>query len=315
MTVDEIVLLPGDDAITAPAWVPWRDRIQPGDLAPATCCPTDEDDPRLVPGYLAGDPATTRDQDELPGRRRARPRPRPGALARGPRPGRRSAGTTASQGPDVPLAQSAPGTLRDAAASWCGWPGRCPRCSGCAPTSSPTTTAGWSPSTTAAAPTRRRSCARSSCRRRCPTRCFDTLSGTSSRSSRGPVAPPGSAATSRRLRGARCAAPAVVPADQRRGRSRRRRSTATTGGRRPRAGRRTAAAARSRPPRAPCRPHRADAVDVERVDVGDDVGAVADLVRPSAARSLGVHAPNLARSNLTTPGRRTGGAAGYTALA
>jgi hypothetical protein len=57
VTVDEIVLLPGEDAITAPVWVPYRDRIKPGDLSPGDLLPTEEDDPRLVPGYLGGDPA------------------------------------------------------------------------------------------------------------------------------------------------------------------------------------------------------------------------------------------------------------------
>ncbi|WP_310964802.1 DUF3027 domain-containing protein [Nocardioides terrisoli] len=55
-TVDEIVLIPGDEAIVAPAWVPWRERIRPGDLSAGDILPTDEDDPRLVPGYFAGDP-------------------------------------------------------------------------------------------------------------------------------------------------------------------------------------------------------------------------------------------------------------------
>jgi hypothetical protein len=57
VTVDEIVLLPGDESITAPEWVPYRDRIQAGDLSPGDLLPTEEDDPRLVPGYLSGDPA------------------------------------------------------------------------------------------------------------------------------------------------------------------------------------------------------------------------------------------------------------------
>ncbi len=56
VTVDEIVLLPGDEAITAPEWLPYKDRIQAGDLSPGDILPTDEDDPRLVPGYFAGDP-------------------------------------------------------------------------------------------------------------------------------------------------------------------------------------------------------------------------------------------------------------------
>lgn len=55
VTVDEVVLLPGDDALVAPEWVPWRERIQPGDLGPGDLLPAEEDDPRLVPGYLADD--------------------------------------------------------------------------------------------------------------------------------------------------------------------------------------------------------------------------------------------------------------------
>ena len=55
VTVDEIVLIPGDDAIVAPEWVPYRERIKPGDLSPGDLLPVDDDDPRLVPTYLVGD--------------------------------------------------------------------------------------------------------------------------------------------------------------------------------------------------------------------------------------------------------------------
>lgn len=55
VTVDEVVLVPGADAIVAPEWVPYRERIQPGDLSPGDLLPVEEDDPRLVPTYLVGD--------------------------------------------------------------------------------------------------------------------------------------------------------------------------------------------------------------------------------------------------------------------
>lgn len=55
VSVDEIVLIPGDEAIVAPAWVPYRDRIKPGDLSPGDLLPVDDDDPRLVPTYSFGD--------------------------------------------------------------------------------------------------------------------------------------------------------------------------------------------------------------------------------------------------------------------
>lgn len=51
ITVNEVVMLPGDDAIVAPAWVPWSDRVQPGDLRPGDLFPTLPEDPRLEPGY------------------------------------------------------------------------------------------------------------------------------------------------------------------------------------------------------------------------------------------------------------------------
>lgn len=55
ITVDEVVLVPGEGAIVAPAWVPYRERIKPGDLSPGDLLPVDDDDPRLVPTYSFGD--------------------------------------------------------------------------------------------------------------------------------------------------------------------------------------------------------------------------------------------------------------------
>lgn len=57
VTVNEIVLLPGGDAIVAPEWTPYRERIRPGDLSPGDLLPPEDDDARLVPGWSAGDPA------------------------------------------------------------------------------------------------------------------------------------------------------------------------------------------------------------------------------------------------------------------
>ncbi|HEV7712641.1 MAG TPA: DUF3027 domain-containing protein [Asanoa sp.] len=58
VTICETVLLPGTDALLAQSWVPWQDRLQPGDLGVGDLLLTPTDDDRLVPGYtLAGDPA------------------------------------------------------------------------------------------------------------------------------------------------------------------------------------------------------------------------------------------------------------------
>ncbi len=55
VTVDEVVLLPGESALLAPAWVPWHERLRPGDLSVGDVLPSTEDDPRLVPAYTADD--------------------------------------------------------------------------------------------------------------------------------------------------------------------------------------------------------------------------------------------------------------------
>ena len=56
-TVSEVVLVPGPTALLAPQWVPWEQRIRPGDLGPGDLLAPAADDPRLVPGYTAsGDP-------------------------------------------------------------------------------------------------------------------------------------------------------------------------------------------------------------------------------------------------------------------
>jgi hypothetical protein len=55
VTVDEVVLLPGDQALLAPAWVPWHERLRPGDLSVGDVLPSTEDDARLAPAYSFDD--------------------------------------------------------------------------------------------------------------------------------------------------------------------------------------------------------------------------------------------------------------------
>jgi hypothetical protein len=56
-TISEVVLVPGPTALLAPKWVPWQERVRPGDLSPGDMLAPRTDDPRLVPGYMAsGDP-------------------------------------------------------------------------------------------------------------------------------------------------------------------------------------------------------------------------------------------------------------------
>jgi Protein of unknown function (DUF3027) len=106
VTVNEIVLLPGPDALLAPAWVPWRERIRPGDLGPGDLLPTDDDDPRLAPGYTAGDERVDEDSvhelDDEIGLGRAR------VLSLEGRDEAAERWYRGSHGPDTPVAQAAP---------------------------------------------------------------------------------------------------------------------------------------------------------------------------------------------------------------
>lgn len=107
VTLDEIVLLPGGNAIIAPRWVPWRDRIRPGDLGPGDLLPAEEDDPRLAPSYSAADEVVSAEDiktvaDEL-GLGRAR------VLSIEGREMAAERWHDGSHGPDVAIAQSAPG--------------------------------------------------------------------------------------------------------------------------------------------------------------------------------------------------------------
>lgn len=64
VTVSEICLLPGDGALVAPAWVPWAERVEAGDITPGIMRPTADDDPRLEAGFTGGDAAREADPAE-----------------------------------------------------------------------------------------------------------------------------------------------------------------------------------------------------------------------------------------------------------
>jgi hypothetical protein len=67
VTVCEAVLLPGADALLSREWVPWSERLAPGDLGVGDLLPTEPDDDRLEPGWAAvgtTDPATDGTADD-----------------------------------------------------------------------------------------------------------------------------------------------------------------------------------------------------------------------------------------------------------
>ena len=64
VTVSENLLLPGPESLLAPDWVPWRDRVRPGDVGVGDLLPTQLDDERLVPVSLLGGDDTALDWDD-----------------------------------------------------------------------------------------------------------------------------------------------------------------------------------------------------------------------------------------------------------
>lgn len=101
-TVDEVVLLPGPEALLAPEWVPWQDRLRPGDLAPGDVLPVVENDPRLVPAYASTDDEDAQQVAFELGLGRARVMSREGRTDAAER------WQQGDSGPDSPMARQAP---------------------------------------------------------------------------------------------------------------------------------------------------------------------------------------------------------------
>lgn len=64
VTVSESVLLPGPDSLLAPDWVPWTERVRPGDLKAGDLLPARSDDERLVPAVTIAGESGLLDWDE-----------------------------------------------------------------------------------------------------------------------------------------------------------------------------------------------------------------------------------------------------------
>ena len=118
VTVDETVLLPGPAALLAPPWVPWQDRLRPGDLGVGDLLPAPPDDERLVPLVtLEGEDAVTdwyhdgEDAGDEQGPAEPAERPAPGRSRVLSAIGRESASArwySSEHGPRTPLAHAAP---------------------------------------------------------------------------------------------------------------------------------------------------------------------------------------------------------------
>jgi hypothetical protein len=76
VTVNEVCLLPGEDALQAPTWLPWDQRIAPGDVGPGGRPP-----PR--PGLRVDQQRRRRRARPLGTRSGSRTRPEPGGPRRG----------------------------------------------------------------------------------------------------------------------------------------------------------------------------------------------------------------------------------------
>ncbi|MFC3993473.1 DUF3027 domain-containing protein [Actinoplanes siamensis] len=112
VTICETVLLPGPDALLAPGWVPWNERVQPGDLGVGDLMPTAPDDDRLTPGYVLSDDAAVEEVSWELGLGRSRVMSQEGRIETAQR------WYDGDAGPEAPIATAAP---RNARCGTCGF--------------------------------------------------------------------------------------------------------------------------------------------------------------------------------------------------
>jgi hypothetical protein len=112
VTVCETVLLPGDEAMLAPGWLPWHERLQPGDLGVGDLMPTAPDDQRLSPGYVLSDDAAVEEVSWELGLGRSRVMSREGREETAQR------WYDGDNGPEAPISSAAP---RNARCGACGF--------------------------------------------------------------------------------------------------------------------------------------------------------------------------------------------------
>jgi Protein of unknown function (DUF3027) len=106
-TISELVLVPGPTALLAPEWVPWEQRVRPGDLSPGDLLAPVADDPRLVPGYTAsGDPQVDETAADVGLGRRS-------VMSSWGRSEAAERWHTGDYGPDSPMARSTKRVCRD----------------------------------------------------------------------------------------------------------------------------------------------------------------------------------------------------------
>ncbi len=104
ITICEVVLVPGPDAVVAPVWLPWDQRIRPGDLGVGDLLPAPDGDERLVPGYLASDDPAVEELAVEVGLGRTK------VLSRAGREAAADRWFDGPHGPAADMARAAPGT-------------------------------------------------------------------------------------------------------------------------------------------------------------------------------------------------------------